>query len=200
MKQGFTLIEMLVAVGIFTVVMVIALGALLSVSESDRKAQTIKTITNNLGFALEGMSRAIRTGIDYSCGSWNPGQDCTSGSGGSLLTFQDVDGLEVGFQRSTNAALCGQSSEGGVGCIVRSRDGGVTWEPITASEVIVEHLSFYLLGSSRSDSVQPRVTISMRGFIPITGGATTRTDCNTAGITCSTFDLQTTVTQRLYDQ
>lgn len=200
MKRGFTLIEMLVSVGIFTVVMVVALGALLSVSESDRKAQTIKTITNNLGFALEGMSRTIRTGINYSCGSWTPGTDCTSGGGGSLITFEDIQGNITGYQRSTNATLCGQDSAGAVGCIVRSRDGGSIWQSITASEVVVEHLSFYLYGSSRSDDIQPRVTISMRGFIPLTGGAMLRSECNTAGIECSTFDLQTTVTQRLYDR
>ena len=200
MKKGFTLIEMLVSVGIFTVVMVVALGALLAVSESDRKAQTIKSVTNNLGFALEGISRTIRTGIDYSCDSWTPGSDCTSGSGGALITFQDINGEEVGYQRSTNATLCGQSVDRGVGCIVRSRDGGSNWEPITAPEVVIEQLAFFLLGSSRSDDTQPRVTISMRGFMPITGGATVRSDCNTTGITCSTFDIQTTVTQRLYDQ
>lgn len=200
MKKGFTLIEMLVSVGIFTVVMVVALGALLAVSESDRKAQTIKTITNNLGFALEGISRTVRTGIEYSCDSWTPGDDCDSGSGGTLITFQDIDGLEVGYQRSANATLCGQDSDGGVGCIVRSRDGGSTWEPITAPEVVIEHLAFFLVGPSRDDDMQPRLTISVRGFMPIAGGATTRSDCNTTGFTCSTFDIQTTVTQRLYDQ
>lgn len=193
MRKGFTLVEMLVSVGIFAVVMVIALGGLLAVTESDRKAQTIKTVTNNLGFALESMSRTIRTGIDYSCGTWTQGSDCGVGGGspGTMITLTDVEGQEVGYR----FAECE-----GVGCIQRSLDGGSSWAPITSTEVIIEELEFYLYGSSRSDDIQPRVTISIRGFVPVTGAATQRSQCDTEGVTCSTFDIQTTVTQRLYDR
>lgn len=181
--KGFTLIELLVSVGIFTVVMVISLGALLSVAEADRKAQTLKTITNNLGFALDSMARTIRTGVDYSCGSWSAEVDCTGASGGALFTFTDISGVRTGF-RFRNDSQC----ENDIGCLQRSTDGGSTWATITAPEVVVSDAKFYLAGSSRGDTLQPRVTITVLGYVQIS--ATQQSE----------FRIQTSVTQRLYDQ
>jgi hypothetical protein len=48
--------------------------------------------------------------------------------------------------------------------------------------------------------VQPKVTILVHGFVVVTGNAQTQAQCGTPGNTCSTFDLQTSVVQRLYDQ
>ena len=93
--RGFTLIEVLVSTGIFTVVMVIALGALLAMVERDRKAQTLKTVINNLNFALDSMSRAIRTGEEYHCGS-SSGGDCVSVPS-SYFTFTAADGKKVAY-------------------------------------------------------------------------------------------------------
>ena len=59
MHRGFTLIELMVSVTIFIIVMVIALGSLLSISEAERKAEQLKTVMNNLNFGLESMARAI---------------------------------------------------------------------------------------------------------------------------------------------
>lgn len=65
MKKGFTLIEIMVSLAIFTVVAVIAVGALLKVMDANRKSINLKTAINNLNFALESMSREMRVGSDY---------------------------------------------------------------------------------------------------------------------------------------
>src|SRR4051812_11444285 len=81
--RGFTLIEMLVSITLFSVVMVMALGALLSLSVADRRAEALKSSIDNLTFALDSMSRAIRTGNTYHCGSsgtLSVAQDCTTGN------------------------------------------------------------------------------------------------------------------------
>ena len=67
LQKGFTLIEMIVSLGIFTVVALIAVGALLKISDANRKAITLKTAINNLNFALESMSREMRLGSNYDC-------------------------------------------------------------------------------------------------------------------------------------
>jgi hypothetical protein len=96
-----------------------------------------------------------------------------------------------------NSATCGQT--GAVqGCIVRSTNGGATYLPITAPEVIVTNvagtgsgLKFYLRGSTLGnlgDNIQPNVVITVTGYIKIS--ETQKTP----------FSVQTSVTQRLYDR
>jgi len=192
---------MLVSTAIFTVVMVIALGALLAMSESDRKAQTLKAVINNLNFSLDSISRAVRTGYNYHCGS-AVGGDCTSPPGGTSFYFTASDASSVAYRLENTVTdgnagvVCGQSGQ--IGCLARSVDGGVSWAAVTAPEVVMNNLSFYLLGSAAApgDTTQPKLTILMSGYVQAKGGATGV--CTNGVATC--FNLQTSVTQRLYDQ
>ena len=43
-QAGFTLIEIIVSVAIFTVVMTVTMGALLTLNDSSRKAQALRTV------------------------------------------------------------------------------------------------------------------------------------------------------------
>ncbi len=52
-SKGFTLIEIIVSVAIFTVVMLISVGAVLNAVNANRKAQSLNTIVNNLNLALK---------------------------------------------------------------------------------------------------------------------------------------------------
>jgi prepilin-type N-terminal cleavage/methylation domain-containing protein len=193
-KQGFTLIEVLVSVAIFSVVMVIALGALLSLSDADRRAEGIKTATDNLNFALDSMTRTIRTGTNYHCGTLSS-FDCATG--GNILYFTSASGVQTAYQFD---ASCGGVS--GVKCIERQTFNGVTWSAwaaITAPDITLTDMSactsgtppclFYVTGSPGSpDKIQPIVTITLAGTIPVTATQS------------ATFHLQTSVTQRIYDQ
>ena len=64
---GFTLVEMIVSVAIFTIVAFVAVGALLKVIDANKKSQSLKTSINNLNFALESLSREMRVGSNYTC-------------------------------------------------------------------------------------------------------------------------------------
>ncbi len=66
-QKGFTLVEMIISIALFTVVAVVAIGALLKVVSSNKKAQSLKTSINNLNFALESISREMRIGRNYQC-------------------------------------------------------------------------------------------------------------------------------------
>lgn len=192
-QRGFTLIELMVSVAIFAIIMVISLGALLSISAADRKAETVESVMNNLDFAIESMTRNIRTGYDYHCGTLTGG-DCTSGD--TFLKFTAQDGSQVVYAFD-NSATCGQTGASS-GCIVRSTNGGATYLPITAPEVIITNvagtgsgLKFYLRGSTLGnlgDNIQPNVVITVTGYIKIS--ETQKTP----------FSVQTSVTQRLYDR
>lgn len=192
-QKGFTLVEMLVSVAIFSVVMLIALGALLAISEADRRAETQKSVINNLNFSLDSMSRAIRTGTNYSCGPSLPVSgtptptDCTTPPGGSTFAFRDAQGRTLVYKFETsNGTLCGQV--GSIGCIVRSVDGGSTFAALTAPEVVISQMSFYTVGAPVADATQPKVTMLLSGRVIVTPKVT------------SDFNLQVSVTQRLYDQ
>ena len=200
MNKGFTLIELMVSVTIFIVVMVIALGSLLSISEAERKAETLKTVMNNLNFGLESMARSIRIGTYYHCGSTgiiDEPQDCDI-TGQDYFAFEPVTGNpgdpdDQVVYRLESGTICGEGSIGGF--ITVSKNGGTinTFSALTSREVNITNLTFYVVGSvpefiDDNDNRQPKVTITMHGSIP--SGASQTTE----------FSLQTSVTQRIYAQ
>src|SRR5882724_2619217 len=99
-NKGFTLIEMMVATSIFAMVMLMAVGALLSIVDNSRKAQSQETSFVNLDFAMETMSRAIRLGTAFHCDvtSTSPDavtepHDCQSGA--SSIEFEGFSGSSL---------------------------------------------------------------------------------------------------------
>ncbi len=61
-EKGFTLIEMLIAVSLFSVVLIVSLGSIMTIVDVNKKSQTLTTVMNDLSFALENMTRSIKTG------------------------------------------------------------------------------------------------------------------------------------------
>lgn len=188
--RGFTLIEMMVSVAIFATVMTIALGALLAMSESNRKAQTLKSVVNNLNFSLDAMSRAMRTGTTYHCdigvGIVTVTRDCGAGVAATSVAFLSSDRQTVQYCRG-NGSICDPA-----GSAILVSKGAAAFAPITAAEVTITNLQFYVSGADNTTplgaSTQPRVVILLSGLVPVSGTQN------------SAFDLETSVTERLYDQ
>ena len=61
--KGFTLIELMVALSIFSIVSFVATSTIITVMNSYRKAQNVKLLVDNLSFALDSMSFKIREGL-----------------------------------------------------------------------------------------------------------------------------------------
>ena len=85
-NKGFTLVEMIVSLALFSVVATVSLGALIKIVSANKKAQTLHATITNLNFALETMSREMRVGTKYDCydfsdpvgpGLRNPPYSCT---------------------------------------------------------------------------------------------------------------------------
>ncbi|MBI1999423.1 MAG: type II secretion system protein [Parcubacteria group bacterium] len=175
-QRGFTLIEMIVAIGVFTVVITIAVGALTSLASANRKAQSMRIVMDNLNFALENIARNMRVGTAYHCGptgTLTSPQNCPV-SGSDFIAFQNSRGQTVIF-RKTGAR------------IEKSEDGGLSYIGITAAELSVETLMFYVEGATSADGLQPKVLLVMRG----TAGVKEKEQ--------TTFSVQTTISQRLID-
>ena len=170
-KKGFTLIEMIVSIFLFSVVMVVATGALVTILDANRKAQAEGSIMNNVNFTLESMTRSIRVGTAYRC----PGVTNCQSTGSRRFEFLNADGELVTYVYN--------QAEKRIDRILDSRT-----LPVTAPEVQINNLRFYVSGTTPGDEQQPRVMIVIQGQ----SGANQRTR--------STFNIETLVTQRLLDR
>ena len=88
-QSGFTLIEMIVSLGVFSVVITIAVGALLVLIATNQQLQAEQSVMTNLSFALDSMTREIRTGTRYFCDSRT-----NVNAGDSPQVFRDGDDLD----------------------------------------------------------------------------------------------------------
>lgn len=183
--RAFTLIEMMVAVSIFAIVMMVGVGALLSLTAANARAQAINSIINNLNAALEDMSRSIRVGTTYHCETtaFPPppsilaaAKDCASG-GGLLLAFEPSNGDSANQNDQEVFRLNGTRIE-------RSLDAGATWVAVTAPEVSIDKFNLSVTGSARGGGIQPRVLITLQGSAAVPGGTTS-------------FNVQASIVQRI---
>lgn len=180
MKKGFTLIEIMTAVSVFAVVMTISMGSIISVISANRKSESLKTVMDNLNLAVESMSREMRFGMNYHCGlsgDLTDPQNCSDG--GHSMAFLANDGVTEIVYRQTDTT------------IEKSTDGGLTYLPVTAPEISIQDLAFYVLGTLPSTSegtpLQPKVLIKIKGSAGTGEGE--KTD----------FTVQTLVSQRQLD-
>lgn len=169
-KFGFTLLEMVVSFGIFAVVIVIAVGAMLAINNAQIKASNIQNIQDNLRFAVESMTKEMRTGKSFLPFGGSP--PAYAG-----LTFTRSDSSQVGY--CLDGAALKKISGSSQNCSLGSA--------VSGTNVIVEQLVFYVLGQSPGPlDGQPRITVSLRA--------------RSADPKLATFfRLQTTVTQRERD-
>ena len=63
-ETGFTLIELIVALGVFMMVMTITLSAFLNIIDIQKKTEAFRKVNDNLNF-MEAIMREIREGTKY---------------------------------------------------------------------------------------------------------------------------------------
>jgi prepilin-type N-terminal cleavage/methylation domain-containing protein len=181
---GFTLIELMVSISIFSIVILVSLGSIMSVLDANKKSQTLRAVMDNLNFSLESMTRDIRFGENYHCGTsgtLTDPQDCSNNiTGDSTLNFKSADtGLQVTYKYNSSIKRIIKTS------------GGVDYY-VTSPDVKIESLTFRVYGSptyfgGTSNTVQPKVVILITGY------------AGTKITTKSSFILETTVSQRKLD-
>jgi prepilin-type N-terminal cleavage/methylation domain-containing protein len=191
-SRGFTLVEMIVAVGLFAIVMTVASGAIFSIVDANRQAQSLNSVITNLNFAVESMLRDIRTGYDYSC------LDSSNGAGGTFPSIPNdtndcavSGGYSVSLINSAGDSVLYSfdSANHQIVKTVYNHLAGTTLEGgITAPEVHIESMVFYVDGSQApaapASPSQPHMLVRIKGYAGL-------------GKNQSNFDIQTFVSQRV---
>jgi prepilin-type N-terminal cleavage/methylation domain-containing protein len=154
--RGFTLIELIVSIGLFAVVMTLAAGAYITVISINDQTEGITTNIDNAASALDLMTRTIRTGTQYGCP--HAGTDCADG--GSTFSVTDSSGDQVSYTETN-------------GVIYQTTNGGSP-VPLTDPSITITSLVFYAVGtapySADGDTQQSRVTIVISGTVPSAPG------------------------------
>ena len=196
-NTGFTLVEMLVATAVFMSVMMVAITALVSIINANKKEEAIKSVVDNVTFALDSIARNVRVGSDYHClvaGAFVNGDvNCKTGS--SALLYKTPDGTYTEYLYASSSTLtAGQGNVQRIeGCNALGASCTGALQSLTAptSTVNITSMQFYVLGtgtqtgSDMSVYRQPRIIITAQGTILSSNGSST------------TFDLQTTASQRV---
>ncbi len=141
-RSGFSLIELIVSVGIFSIVATFAIGTLLTLTNAQRKAAALQSAFDNVRFAIESMSKDMRTGTNYACVPAND-YPCTH------FSYTNTSGQLVEYQISGNQIQKNIESAG--------------FQDVTDRSIYIQQLDFYLKNAALGDQLQPTVTIVVHG-------------------------------------
>jgi Tfp pilus assembly protein PilW len=142
---GFTLVELLVAVGIFVTLVTVAAGVFISGIRGHRALLDLMAVSDNAGIVLEQMAREIRTGYFF-CNT--DGSNPCGNLSQNNITFTNYKGERVTYGLNGNSI---------------TRTIGSNSVKITADNVQVNKLRFVIGQGSGSNAIcNPwRITIVM---------------------------------------
>lgn len=192
-NQGFTLIEVMVSMSIFVMVVGMAVGTVIAMVDANAKAQNMQQAATNLSFALDSMSREIRTGTYYyGINSNSDGSNVVSAKNSNTRDCNGCTAMSFIEAGESLTASCTGSGSGRIayrhqGTAIQRRICDRTWEDITAPNVLVDTFTFTVDHTDRTDRQSPLVTI----FI----------DARVDGVALAdaSLQLQSSVTQQALD-
>lgn len=166
-RRGFTLVEVLISLLIFSIVITMAVGALFSMVDAGEESRSTNSVMENLSVALETMAQTVQSSSNYAPGSLTAtpiAGICVNSTAESALYIKPSTGsyLNIGLastQQITDIVYGLQNSQ-----IVERIDysnGSSTIIPITAAEVHVTNLTFWINNCSLS---KQSVLMAINGF------------------------------------
>lgn len=172
---GFTLIEILVAAFIFSIVITAASGIFVSALKSQTRVLSTQLALDNTSYTLEYMARALRMAKKDENGNCIPSKwNYKVRAGGQEIEFLNHNGQCQKFFLQ--------------GDTLKQTKAGSTFS-LTPNEIEVISLNFSVEGQTQTDNLQPIVTIYLTVKGKVTGEETP-----------PEIKAQTTVTQRNLDQ
>ena len=186
--SGLTMIEMMMAMGIFTLMLVVILAIFAQSIKVQRRITQIQEELSDARFVVDTMARELRLGTlkyDGTCAINSNIKNC--------LYYISADGTTGFFKKGENAQDCGVFSPP---CIIWSPDTNSNpGTPITTKNITIKDLYFLVTPSQNpfikkddgtyDADVQPTVTIHLSGEY-------------TFATEVYPLEFQTTVTTRQY--
>lgn len=158
-KNGFTLLELLIAMIVFSIIAIAFVSLFLSAINQQRRVLAINNMINNTSYTLEYIDRAVRMAIKDATASG----DCTgvaslkynygTSSSSTMLRFLNFDNKCVEFSLQNNKIMFRRSTD-------TNRSNLDAAEPLTSSDVKVSYLEYHISGDGQQDEQQPKVTIT----------------------------------------
>lgn len=154
---GFTLIEVLLAVGVLTILAGTASGALISAMRAYQEVTAVQNMTDNVQFALEYMSRQMRLARR------STGSECSSFPPWPLpagVTFQTFPNIIQFVDYQSRCIVYIIAAEM---IFVSTNNLAGPFLPLTSSSMVrISFPEFIIRGGTQGDGLQPRVMIKFR--------------------------------------
>lgn len=166
-NSGFTLIEIMIATVIFLLIMVAAIGALVSTSNAAKKSKALRSAMDNVNYAMDNVSRSLRLGSSYYCAT------SAAPSGSSTVTTSDCSGVSSIAFVPSGSLIQNHSFRLSAGRIEKCEYGrSPECIAITSPDITITDMEFRVDGSSTSDVAQPSVFLLIKGEVSISGEVT----------------------------
>jgi len=179
-QNGFTLLELLISMTVFSIVVIAFLGLFVSTFKEQKKSLNTIHLVNNGSYVMEYMTRALRMAK----------KDITGACVGTAKYNYDNPENDTAaiqflvFNKEANDFVCQKFYKDGNTLKARVGISGAG-EAMLPADIIVDNLNFMIIGDGQGDEVQPRVTLVLQ--------------IKTTGANSQTMSLQTTVSQRELD-
>lgn len=170
-EKGITLLEMLIAISMFSIVLIGAISLFISLIKNQQALLDRAYVLNTLSYATEYMSKTIRMAQKDKEGT------CL----GSMENFSSIDSWHIKFKNYNGD--CQEFYLEDKALKVRKLNIA---QNLTPSSINVESLIFVLAGQSQTtDTLQPKVSFILKAKV--------------VGSSAPSFSIQTTISQRMLD-
>ncbi|MBU1045563.1 prepilin-type N-terminal cleavage/methylation domain-containing protein [Patescibacteria group bacterium] len=152
-KKGFTLVEIVVVTGIFSVLMIAISGIFIAALRAERNVLASKKVLGELSYAMEYMTRALRMADKDNTGFCIP-----SGSNYQLTARSGIKFINI-LQSGACQEFFADNGK------IKYATGAEELE-LTSSNINVSALKFEIINETESDNLQPFVTIQIEADTP----------------------------------
>lgn len=204
--KGFTLVEMIVVLGLFSFLMTLATGVLYSTQAISVKLQETQAILDNVNLSMDTMSRDIRYGSNFHCtntlnnSSSSLRKNCIYENGGGRIIIFKPNNSATSSDRV--AYYSSTTPNGKVILKDEYTQSGTSTYQITANDVKINSLVFYVDGANSMSTTTVENADDIKDFVQPFIILTISGETRPLSITASStkFSIETSLSARELDK